>query len=324
MRGDIDLDTILEIFFVRSPSMEDAAAVTDFVAFVDTDEFGFPDIEIQDVLDLWNTLPLNKNVWIVETKGAEQIVGYGFVEETATDRLYSSAFVHPQYKGRGIGTHLLELIDTRAHEIRDSKDASIKLDNVVPADNKKAIELLEMKGYHFNRLYQRMRIDIVDMPEVVIAPIGVVIRPYSSDLDAVKLYETYRESFQDSREFSAQTYDEWSKQKHSANYDQSLWFVAYADKELIGFVLCKIFDGADIYIDLLGVKRSWRGNGIGLSLIHTVFREGFIRNNKTVFISVDSNSLTKANLLYERAGFKTIFKVALFQKEMHPKKANSS
>ncbi|QOR68103.1 GNAT family N-acetyltransferase [Cytobacillus suaedae] len=308
------MKTLLEDFAVRSPIMEDASAVTDFVSIVDIDEFGFPDIEIQDVIDLWNELPINKNVWIIELKDSKHIVGYGFIEESGEDSLYSSAFVHPQFKGKGIGTSLLELIDIRAKEIRSIKEKSLKLDNVIPATNTNAINLLESRDYQFNRLYQRMRIDMDTMPESVSLPQDITIRPYQHELDAVRLHATHQETFKDTRDFSPQPYDEWIKQKSTANYDQTLWFVAYAGDELVGFIICKLFDGEHIYVDRLGVKRPWRKHGIGLSLINTVFRESYQRGNKTVLISVDSNSLTKANLLYEQAGFKTVFKVAAFQK----------
>ncbi|WP_456278761.1 GNAT family N-acetyltransferase [Bacillus sp. AK128] len=307
---------ILKDFIVRSPLLEDADRVTDFVATVDVDEFGFPDIEIQDVIDLWNELPIHTNVWIIETTDTKEIVGYGFIEDSGGDSLYSSAYVHPQYNCKGIGSYLLELIDKRAIEIKDSNNLSLKLDNVIPANNKAAIKLVESKDYQFNRLYKRMRIDLVEMPESVSIPDGLIIRPYEHKLDAILLHSAHQEVFKDTRDFTTQSYEEWIMKKSTPNYDQSLWFVAYAENELVGFIICKIFDGKDIYIDLLGVKRPWRKHGLGLTLINTVFRESFERGNKTVLISVDSNSLTKANLLYEKAGFKPIFEVALFQKNI--------
>ncbi|WP_078546389.1 GNAT family N-acetyltransferase [Litchfieldia alkalitelluris] len=145
----------------------------------------------------------------------------------------------------------------------------------------------------------------------------ISVRPYQAEIDSIKLYKAHQESFKDTRDFSPLPYDESMKQKSTANYDQSFWFVAYAEDELVGFIICKIFDGKDIYVDLLGVKRPWRKHGIGLALLNTVFRESFRRGNKTVLISVDSNSLTRANQLYERAGFKTVFEVAMFQKMIY-------
>ncbi|MBB6452491.1 mycothiol synthase [Salirhabdus euzebyi] len=303
-------------YLVRSPLLDDASAVTDFVAMVDISEFGFPDIEIQDVIDLWSEITLNKNVWIIESLKNNQIIGYGFIEETDSESLYASAFVHPDFKGEGIGTHLLDLIDFRALEIKTSKNLSLKLDNVVPANNESAIHLLESKGYQFNRLYQRMEMKMEEIPESISVPSGVTIRPYRAETDSVKLHEAHQDSFKDVRDFSPQPYEQWIQQKSTTNYDQSLWFVAYAENELVGFIICKIFDGKDIYVDLLGTKKNWRKRGLASCLLNTVFRESFNRGNQTVLITVDSNSLTKANLLYEKVGFKSIFKVALFQKHI--------
>ncbi|MBM7660246.1 mycothiol synthase [Bacillus mesophilus] len=311
------MKTILENFTVRSPQMTDAERVTEFVATVDIDEFGFPDIEVQDVIDLWNELSLTDDVWVIETRSApNQVVGYGFVEKTGENRLYSSAFVHPNYRGKGIGSHLLQLIDTRASEIKNSTQNSLTLDNVVPATNKDAINLVSGNGYHFHTLYQRMRIDMSELPEVVSPSEGLEIKPYQAERDSFILHAAHQDSFQDTRGFTPVSFEDWMKQKTTINFDQSFWFVAYADNEVVGFIICKIFDGQDVYIDSLGVKRDYRKHGLGLALINTVFREAFQRGNKTVLISVDSDSLTKANLLYEKAGFKTLFKVAMFQKEV--------
>ncbi len=58
------------------------------------------------------------------------------------------------------------------------------------------------------------------------------------------------------------------------------------------------------FVDDLGVRRPWRKNGLGLALLHHSFGAFYQRGIRHVELSVDTESLTGATRLYERAGMR--------------------
>jgi mycothiol synthase len=52
----------------------------------------------------------------------------------------------------------------------------------------------------------------------------------------------------------------------------------------------------------LGVRRPWRRRGLGLALLRCAFGEFYRRDIRMVALAFDSQSLTGATRLYERAG----------------------
>jgi ribosomal protein S18 acetylase RimI-like enzyme len=54
------------------------------------------------------------------------------------------------------------------------------------------------------------------------------------------------------------------------------------------------------------VRRPWRRRGIALALLHHAFRELAARGKPRAGLGVDSESLTGATRLYERAGMRVV------------------
>ncbi|QFT87491.1 Mycothiol acetyltransferase [Bacillus sp. THAF10] len=71
-----------------------------------------------------------------------------------------------------------------------------------------------------------------------------------------------------------------------------------------------------LFIDLLGVKRAYRKHGIGKALLLHAFATAYQRNQKTILLYVDSDSLTNANRLYEHVGMKAHSQTAVYVKEL--------
>ena len=72
------------------------------------------------------------------------------------------------------------------------------------------------------------------------------------------------------------------------------------------------------FIEVLGVCRSWRRQGIALALLHHCFREFQARGQKRVGLGVDAASLTGATRLYEKAGMTASRQFNVFEKELRP------
>jgi ribosomal protein S18 acetylase RimI-like enzyme len=72
------------------------------------------------------------------------------------------------------------------------------------------------------------------------------------------------------------------------------------------------------YIASLGVLRSYRGRGLGLALLRHGIATLFARGRRRVTLHVDSESLTGATRLYERAGMSVVRTSVAFERELRP------
>src|SRR5712692_3119299 len=111
------MPALLRNLSARTPTMEDLEAVTELLVACDVAEYGVSDYTQQDVLSDWQRPGFNQktDAWvIVTTKG--QLIGYAYVWHNEHVRIHMLANVHPEYRGRGMGTLLLRLAEVRARE----------------------------------------------------------------------------------------------------------------------------------------------------------------------------------------------------------------
>ena len=66
------------------------------------------------------------------------------------------------------------------------------------------------------------------------------------------------------------------------------------------------------------MRRPWRHMGLGMALLLHSFREFYRRGTHKVGLSVDSQNLTGATRLYERAGMHVARQYDTYQKELRP------
>ncbi|MGH2479754.1 MAG: GNAT family N-acetyltransferase, partial [Ktedonobacteraceae bacterium] len=114
-------------------------------------------------------------------------------------------------------------------------------------------------------------------------------------------------------------FEDWYQRSitNAEKFDPSLWFVAVVGDEIAGISLC------DYYLDdglvgTLGVRRPWRRKGLGLALLYHSFGEFYRRGTHTITLGVDSQSLTGATRLYERAGMHILLSYDAYEKELRP------
>ena len=99
------------------------------------------------------------------------------------------------------------------------------------------------------------------------------------------------------------------------------WFLAKMDGALVGFSLCDAVVPEDeniAWLLSLGVKREARRQGIALGLLHYTFNEFYRRGKTGVIVGVDTQSLTNALRLYERAGMVPYQRFDEPEKELRP------
>lgn len=299
---------------IRHPRMGDAQKITEMVALCDLDDFGVPDITLDDVLHMWSSIQKDTDAWVA-LSASEAIIGYAFVELRGRGRIDACVFVHPAYKQQGIGTLLLATAEERAAAMALAQGAEQehRLMNHIPFTNAAARNLVEKRGYEFVRLYKRMKIELTQQPAEPTFPLGVNVRAFQPNQDEETLYALYDETFRDSWGYSKIEYADWIQQQKGDAYDPSLWFIVREEEAPAAFLMGKLQEDG-LYVELLGVRREWRKRGIGYALLLHAFQAAFQKGQRIVHLSVDSNSLTNAQHVYERAGMRPVFQTALYQK----------
>ena len=112
---------------------------------------------------------------------------------------------------------------------------------------------------------------------------------------------------------------EWINSK--PDFDASLWFLAMDGEEIAAICLCsrdrQEYPGA-AWVNVLGVRRPWRKQGLGLALLKHTFGVFYREGKEKVGLGVDSSNLTGATRLYEKAGMSVVKQYDAYEKEIRP------
>jgi mycothiol synthase len=318
----MSVDASLPGYRTRDASLGDCEAIAGLINEVNIAEIGIPWTtadEIRDDLTTPGHQP-GDDVLLVASDGS--IAGYLTLwpDEPLTS-IQQLAFVRPSLWGRGLSAWLLRDGEARARaRIEPAQPVQpVSLHVARWAANAAAVPLFESLGYRPARIFHEMRIELGERPEEPEIPEGIVIRTFEV-LDARAVYDALAEAFQDHWGTRFETFEVWKHDRiegASSNFDPGLWFVAFDGDEVVGVACCRDHsarapDAANV--DELGVRRAWRGRGIGRSLLLHAFAEARRRGIGAVELFVDSESLTGATRLYEDVGMHPIRSVENWQK----------
>lgn len=297
----------------------DVPAMRALAAACQTHEYGSPDPALVVGMELTRRRPgfdAGQDAWLVETaEGA--LAGYAHIGPPDPPHVYAHAYVHPDHEGRGIGTALARRIEARACERLDAAGGAgpATLHQWIAAPNPAGHALMAAQGYRVVRHMWGMLIELASAPEAPVWPDGIVVQACAGEDDLRRAHAVVNEAFQDHWDYEAQSFEQFSAGMIAIpQFDASLWFLALDGDEVAGVALCEQLDGRGWVTDL-GVRRPWRTRGLGLALLRHAFGELFRRGTRRAALSVDSESLTGATRLYERAGMRVERQYDVFEKQ---------
>lgn len=312
-------DLFTKNFLVRAPEMDDLNAVVEMLLASDMDEWGEPDTSVEEVRSEWQSIGFNleTDAWVtVDSTG--RIVGYASVRDRGHERIMSFAKVHPDYRGLGIATRLLQLTEERArqHIPLAQTHARVTLSTHISHVNEDAGRLLVSRGYKHVRSTWAMAIEMEKAPQEPQWPEGITLRPFIPGQDDRAVFEAVDEAFADHWGHTSGNFERW-KDYHvnREDFDPALWFLAYSGDEIAGAALCGYYLGMGI-VNTLGVRRPWRRKSLGMALLLHSFGEFYRRGNHKVVLGVDTQNLTGATRLYERAGMHVELQYDTYEKEL--------
>jgi mycothiol synthase len=280
--------------------MSDARAVYDVMAAQELADLGSVEIEEADIVSDWARPSFDVSNQGVGVLDGDRLVGYA--EFAKPDR--GDAAVHPDYRGRGIGTVL-------AHWMQDlarSQGATV-VGMPVPVGSA-GDRLLESLGYevrwHSWVLQLPEGAEIVDRP----LPEGYAVReadPSEYPVAHVVVEDAFLEWSVRDRE----TYEDFSAVVMGRPGFEPWMLRVVTDPagEVVGVATASVHtpdDGrpTEVFIPRLAVRRDQRNRGLAQALMVDTFREARKHGAMTGGLSTDSR--TGALGLYEKVGMRVI------------------
>jgi mycothiol synthase len=318
MTGKTYLAPSLNLRSARWSDLNAVAELTHAVAQLEGDASFV--LTAEELANEWKSegFRVERDVFVVETLDGRVVGSEEFYNEKDHYELKIDGCVHPEFRGLGVGTSLLEKIVERAQAEVElaAPDVRAYIQSTINNKDEAGHTFLQAEGYSPIRYYWRMEIKLQEEPSTVTFPAGVELRPFIRDEHAVAVWEADNEAFRDHWGSHDRTYEEWSHGKFgNPNFDPTLWMVAWDGDQVAGYCQNRFRMGIG-WVGTLGVRRPWRKMGLGLALLRYSFGEFYKRDMKTIGLGVDASNPTGATRLYQRAGMHAASEFVTYEKEL--------
>jgi mycothiol synthase len=277
-------------FAIRAPQHDEAPEIADLLNEHAQAAFGEHEIAEAEVRH-WFTLP---EIWIRVAERDGRLVGY-------VDGVRRGRDDAMELDVRTLERDVAEALLQSAEE--HTQTGLVRI--VAQGDDPVLPDVLEGDGLRPVRRSYQMRIELRHDLSEPRWPEGLSLRPLEPGEER-KVYDANTVAFAEDWHFRPQPFEQWRDDNFGReNFDYSLSWVAEAGGDLAGFSLNSWHFSGDPefgWIGILGVLPQWRRRGLGTALLQQSFREFRSRGATRVGLGVDSENVTGAVRLYERAG----------------------
>ncbi len=298
---------------LRAPTPDDFEPVADVIVADELDDAGQITLGADFLRGEWSRVgDLATDAWVaVDAAGA--IVAYGQVAHEASNVVQSWGVVHPEHRGRGVGSALLDRIDERAPHLLAGLP-SVRFRCAINAGDRGAAALLRARGLRPVHHFWHMQIELTGPVEPGRSPEGIEIGGIEPHEDLVAVHAVLAEAFIDDRSHHPEPFDRWVEDETtSPSYDPTLWLLVRERGVPVGTLTASVGEDRG-WVDYLGVLAPYRGRGIGAALLRRSFATFAERGLPRVLVSVDAQNPTGATALYERVGMRIVKRWDLWER----------
>jgi mycothiol synthase len=308
---DDDLEAIVELINAADAmdQVDEGTGVTEL-----RERFGEPDFQPHE------------NVFVAQDE-AGRIVGSARLELRPSPEqsfFWAISAVHPECRQRGIERLLLERLWERAEERRgDVQSKRFYFRAYCVALQARLIALFESFALTPVRYGPHMIYEPLEGLAQPQFPPGIVVRPYVRGQDDESALNAFNEAFADKRGFVPETLERWVYWFDSSAFREDLSAVALDGEEVVGLCCCTVdqeridrLGRKDGYVDTLFVRPAYRRQGLGTALLlaglHALKGAGM----ESATLDTDTDNPTQAIRLYERIGFRELWRWVTCGREM--------
>jgi mycothiol synthase len=299
---------------IQPAARSDLPAALEFIAACGRAEYGQPDTAMLDGVEIaWGKPDFapSTDAWIARDS-AGHLVGCAHLGAGERADAQASFFIHPESGSAELGAALCRRAEARARSRLTGAPAHetarpATLTFWTAATNAPSRQALETEGFAPARHIWGMELSLGDAsPQAASWPAGIAVRTCASEADLRLAHATVNDAFQDHWGYVARSFEDYSQSMiQVAGFDPTLWFLAVeaGSGAVVGTALCEALPDRG-WVNDLGIRRAWRGRGIGEALLRHAFWVFHERGFRLVGLGVDSQNLTGATRLYERAGMR--------------------
>jgi mycothiol synthase len=247
----------------------------------------------------------------------DRLVAYGLIWHRPSgereERAHLQGVVDPDWRGQGIGRHLLAWELERAKESLAARDRSLPW--FIRTDE---WDWIEDAHHLYRRLgmtpvrYMKEMIRVLDHQVPVDVPHGIEIVLWDRDRDE-DARRTVNDSFADHWGSTPTDAESYKHRLDSAGTRLDLSFLALADGEVVGICTNSVYPEDEAvtgrregWVMTLGVQREWRGKGLASALLRASFNAFLDAGLSHSMIAVDAENPSGAFRLYEKLGYEVL------------------
>lgn len=275
----------------RPLTLTDARAVVEVMAAQEAHDTGEVSIEEADILGDWGRPSYDVSAGTVGVFDAERLIAYA--EIMGADR--GDAAVHPDHRGRGIGTALAGWMQAKARE------AGSRVIGMPVPQGSAGDRLLEALGYHVRWQSWVLRLPGGTQIPPRALPDGYQLRE-ATPADHEACWTVVEDAFLEWSQRDRMPLDDWlaTVVGRPGFEPWNLRVVTDPAGEVVGATQVFLANGEEGYVNKVATRRDQRGRGLGQALLVDAFAAA--RAHGATSSSLDTDSRTGALGLYEKVG----------------------
>lgn len=254
------------------------------------------------------------DLWVVEAAG-EGVIGYGEVH-TANPRSSLDVFVrvHPDHRGRGISSALLDRTEARGLARLEPGDR-IRWWATSSTGDPHGMAVLRRRGATHVRSFWHMERSLEELEPTGDPPPGVRFRRFDGS-EWATFHRVLEDAFAGHFGFEPLTLDTFVRLwTDNPVWDPGLVTFAELDGDVIGLVVSSVTASQELgWVSDVGVLPRHRGRGIARALLRRSFEDLASRGCRRVRLNVDAANETGATRLYEKVGMHVRREWAVFER----------
>ncbi|WP_193607648.1 GNAT family N-acetyltransferase [Nocardioides lijunqiniae] len=294
MHARPEITGLPEGYTARPLRLDDAAAVTAVMAAQELHDVGEVVIEEADIVADWQRPSYEVTQTSVGVLHDDRLVGYA--EITGGDR--GDAAVHPDHRGRGIGTALARWMQDLARA-QGKPVVGMPVPQGSPADR-----LLEALGYHVR--WTSWVLALPDGRTVPARPLpdGYALRE-ATEADHEAVWTVQEDAFLEWSEREREPFEDWRAgvPLRPGFEPWNLRVITDPDGDIVAIALIHLTgegSAREGYVDRLATRRDQRGRGLAQALLVDAFAAA--REHGAARSTLSTDSRTGALGLYEKVG----------------------